>query len=191
MLARVRPIVGAFAMVVLSVAACGGGTATQAPTAARTASPTSAGGGQAASAAAGGGGGPAVDAGSVLTPEAAGSIIGGTVTKQAIPPTGAMSIVAYTNTAGDSVTVLVEQVPGGATSELMQAGIGAAGARGEVQPLSDLGDAAGKVVNANDASVVFVKGNTLVVIHAEAATSSGTDLEPKLESLARQIEGKF
>lgn len=181
---------GLIAAIVLTAAACsGGGTATPAPTSASTGA-GGGGGGQATNAPAGGGGGGAVDAASILTPDAAGSIIGGTVTKRPIPATGGMSIVLYTNTTGDSVTALVEHVPGGTTAEMMQAGIGAAGARGELQTLSGLGDAAGKVVNANDATVVFVKGDTLVVVHAEAAASSGSDLEPKLESLARQIQGQ-
>jgi len=182
---RPRPMFGTlFAVVVLAVAACGGsGSTTQTSTAA----PTAAGGGQATSAPAGGGG--AVDAGTILTSDVAVSIIGGTVTKLPIPSVNAMSIVAYSNTSGGSVTAIVESVPAGTGTALMQAAVQAAGAKGELQTLGGIGDAAGKVVNANDATVVFVKGNTLVVVYAQSDASSGSDLEAKLESVARQIEG--
>jgi len=192
MLARVRPTFGSFMVAAaLVAAACGsGGSATAAPTAAPTVAPTAAGGGQPTSAPGGGGGGAgAVDAGSILTPEMAGSIIGGTVTKVPIPSTAGMSLVAYTNESGDNVTVLVQPVPAGTGAAMMSVAIQAAGAEGNLQTFTGLGDAAGKVVNENDATVVFVKGDALVVVHAESATSSGSDIESKLESVARQIAG--
>ncbi len=199
---RSRLVLGGIAAVmVLSVAACGGSSATAAPataapsgaTAAPSAAqaslppaPTSAQGG-------GGGGSAAVDASTILTQDIATSIIGGTTSKISVPiPAGSpMSIAGYINTTGGSVTVLVETIPAGAANSLLQTAIRAAGANGDLQPLSGLGDAAGKVVNAHDATVAFAKGSTLVVVYADEASATGTDLESKIEAVAQQIASKL
>jgi hypothetical protein len=200
MVIRPRPLVGGLMVAaLLVVGACSSGTATPAPTSAPAASsaaggggagePTSApGGGQATTAPAGGG---SVDANTVLTADVATSIIGGPVTQIPIPSTSGMSLVSYTNTSGGAVTVLVEPVPAGAAAAMMQTAIGVAGSKGELTTFGGLGDAAGKVVNANDAAVVFTKGSNLVVIHAQSISSSGTDLDTKIESVAQQIAGKL
>ena len=182
---------GVAAVIVLSVAACGGSSATKAPgaTTPTTApvAPTAAQGGG------GGGGAAAVDAGSILTQEVATSIIGGTVTKISIPGTqgSPMSIASFTNTTGDSIVVMVQSVPTGAGAGMLQAAIKAAGAQGDLQVLNGLGDAAGKVINDHDATIAFAKGDTLVVAYASADASSGSDIEAKLEALAKQIAGKL
>ena len=102
-----------------------------------------------------------------------------------------MSVASYTNAAGDGVTVLIEPVPAGIGASVMQAAIQAAGAKGELTPLSGLGDSGGKVVNDHDATVAFTKGSNLVVLYASAAGSAGADIESKLENLGRQIAGKL
>jgi hypothetical protein len=190
-----HPFGGLVAAAILAVAACGGGTATPAPTAAPTAAPqvsvppvaTAPGGG-------GGGGAPAAaaDASAILTADMAASIIGGSPTKAmvATPGTG-VSLVSYTNSNGDDVTVLVEAVPAGFAGTMLQAAIAGAGAQGQLQPLSGIGDAAGKVIDDHDATVAFAKGSTLVVIHASADGVAGSDLESKCEALARQIAGRL
>jgi hypothetical protein len=170
------------ALTVLAAACSSGAGATQPPVPAGSSAS-----GAGASSAVGG----AIDAAGILTPDVAASIIGGSLTKLALPPVAGMSILSYTNTTGDSVTVVVEPGPVGTGSATMQRAIQAAGANGELQPVGDLGDTAGKVVNANDATVVFVKGTTLVVVSARATASSGSDLETKLEPVARLIADKL
>lgn len=50
-----------------------------------------------------------------------------------------------------------------------------------------VGDQALKEVNANDATVAFVKGGTLVAVAASSTPRDGASIEGDLESLARQI----
>ena len=189
---------GILSAILVSIAACGGGTATTAPAGVPTAGPTSAASSQAAATQfvlptfPGSGGGGSVDAGTVVTTEMAATIISGTLTKTNGPGAGtAMSIVVYSNATGDTVTALVEQVPSGVGGTLLQAAIRAAGAQGTLEAISGLGDAAGKAVTANEATVAFVKGVNLVVIAASASSMAGTDLEPKVEALAQQVAGKL
>ena len=189
---------GILAAILVSIAACGGGTATTAPAGVPTAAPTSAASSQAAATQIvlptypGSGGTGSADAGTIVTAEMAATIISGTLTKTNGPGAGtAMSIVVYSNANGDSVTVLVEQVPAGVGTALLQAAIQSAGAQGTLEVISGLGDAAGKAVTANEATVAFVKGANLVVISGSASTVAGTDLEPKVESVAQQVAGKL
>lgn len=201
---RRRAVLGALIPVVLVlVAACGSGSATKAPAAptpapaaATPAATTPAATIPAAAASAPGGvpaGGPEAD--EMVTAEMAASIIGGSPTKMSIPGAagapGVMSLAAYSNTDGDNVTVLVQRIPGGFAAGMLQIAIQAAGANGELKPLSGLGDSAGQVTNEHDATVAFAKGNTLVVIQASDSASSGADIEAKLEALAREIIGKL
>jgi hypothetical protein len=133
-----------------------------------------------------------VDAGTIVTTEMAATIIGGTITKTNGPGVGtAMSIVVYSNATGDTVTALIEQVPAGVGGTMLQAAIQAAGAQGALETISGLGDAAGKAVTANEATVAFVKGVNLVVIAASTSAMAGTDLEPKVEALAQQVAGRL
>jgi hypothetical protein len=180
----------------LSIAACGGGAATTAPAVVPTPTPTSAASTQAAATlpivpgATGTTG--SVDAGAIVTAEMAGTIIGGTLTKTNGPGVGtAMSIVLYSNATGDTVTALIEQVPSGVGGTMLQAAVQAAGAQGTLEAISGLGDAAGKAVTANEATVAFVKGANLVVIAASASAMAGADLEPKVESVAQQVAGRL
>jgi hypothetical protein len=132
------------------------------------------------------------DAASLVTADMAASIIGGSPTKVTPPisiPT--MSVASYSNDNGDSVTVFVEAIPGGLANAQLQAAIAVAGAQGELQPVSGIGDAAGKVVATNEATVAFVKGSTLVVVQGSSGTIAGSDLEPKVESVAGQVAGKL
>ncbi len=134
----------------------------------------------------------ALDPSTIVTAEMAASIIGGTVTKTASPIGGpGMGVVLYTNVAGDSVTVLVEQVPSGVGNAILQAAIQSAGAQGTLEAISGLGDVAGKAVTSNEATVAFVKGANLVVLAATSSTTTGADLEPKVESVAQQVAGRL
>ena len=133
------------------------------------------------------------DAAALLTADMAASVIGGSPTKVDVPaqPGGAMSLASYTTPSGDDVTILVERLPGLSGSMALQAAIAQQGAAGDMQPIGGLGDTAGKVVSDHDATIAFVKGDTIVVLAASAAGSAGTDLEPKLESIAKQIAGSL
>jgi len=189
-------IAGILAAILVSIAACGGGTATTAPAGVPTAGPTSAASTPAAATqpvlpgTTGGTG--AVDAATIVTTDMAASIIGGSLTKTNGNLGGpSMSVVVYSNANGDSVTVLVEQVPAGIGTAMLQAAIQSAGAQGTLEVISGLGDAAGKAVTTNEATVAFVKGANLVVISASASTTAGADLEPKVESVAQQVAGRI
>ncbi len=197
MISRPRLAVGGcLSAILVSIVACGGGTATTEPTATPTAAPTSAattlsiatvppGPGTTA-------GTGALDPSTIVTTEMAASIIGGTVTKTDSPLGGpGMGVVLYSNAAGDSITVLVEQVPPGVGNAILQAAIQTAGAPGTLEAISGLGDVAGKAVTSNEATVAFVKGANLVLIAATSSTVTGAALEPKVESVAQQVAGRL
>ncbi len=132
------------------------------------------------------------DAATLLTPELAASVLGGSPTKTTLPVTiPNVSIVSYRTEAGDSLTLYIQAVPGGVANAELQAAIAMAGAHGDLQTVSGIGDAAGKVVNANDATVAFIKGSNLVVVAADSSATAGTDLEPKVESVAKQVAGQL
>ena len=137
--------------------------------------------------------GGAPDAGSIVTADMAASVIGGSPQKIDMPGVGGgiASVVSYVTSAGDTLSVLVEKVPGGVPAAAMQAAIGMAGAKGELQAVSGVGDAAGKVVDANEATLAFARGDFIVVLGAHSDSTAGSDLEPKLEALARQVVGKL
>lgn len=141
----------------------------------------------------GGGQGGAPDAGSIVTSDMAASVIGGSPTKVAMPSLGGgvASIVAYTTSAGDTVTVLVEKVPGGIPAAALQAAMQMQGTQGQLQAVSGIGDAAGKVLTDHDATLAFSKNDVIVVLNAKSGSMAGTDLEPKLEALAQQVAGRL
>jgi hypothetical protein len=132
------------------------------------------------------------DAGTLLTADMAASIVGGTPTK-VTPPINVpgVSIASYATTSGDAVAIYVQAFPGGVATAQLQAAMAMAGGQGSIQPVSGVGDAAGKEVGAHEATLAFVKGSTLVVLTASVDSMAGTDLEPKVESLAGQIAGKL
>jgi hypothetical protein len=132
------------------------------------------------------------DPSTLLTADQAASIIGGSPTPVTLPLSiPNMSIASYENTDGDSVTVFVEAIPGGLASVQLQAAMAMAGAQGDLQTISGLGDAAGKDVTDSEATIAFVKGSTIVMMQASSGTLAGSDLEPKLEAIARQVADKL
>ena len=178
---------GLVSAALVALAACSADGATTVPGAA-TAAPSVA----AASPGTGQTGG--FDAGALVTADMAASVIGGSPTKVDMPigaTGGAMSVASYTNPGGDSVTILVERLPGMTGSLALQAAIAQQGSNGNMQAVSGIGDAAGKVVEDHDATLAFVKGDTIVVLAATADGKAGSDLESKLEALAGQITGKL
>jgi hypothetical protein len=195
-----RPAVTVFGLAIaaaLAVAACSSG-ATSAPSAA-TGSPSAAAASitpsisiPSALASALASAGTAPDAATLVTADMAASVIGGSPTK-VTPPMSIpnVSLASYGTSGGDSVTVFVEAIPGGLASAQLQAAMAMAGSQGSLTPVSGIGDAAGKVVDANEATVAFVKGSNVVVISAQSGSASGSDLEPKVEALAQQVAGKM
>ena len=195
-----RPVVTVLGLAIaaaIAVAACSSG-ATSAPSAAATSSSAAASitpsisipsalASALASAA-----GTAPDAATLVTADMAASVIGGSPTK-VTPPMSIpnVSLASYGTSGGDSVTVFIEAIPGGLASAQLQAAMAMAGSQGSMTPVSGIGDAAGKVVDANEATVAFVKGSNVVVISAQSGTTSGSDLEPKVEALAQQVAGKM
>ncbi len=185
--------------ILVAVSACSSSSPTSAPTTgASTAGPTTAASAPpieipSALASALGPGASMPDPATLLTADQAASIIGGSPTPVTVPfNVPNMSIASYENTDGDSVTVFVEAIPGGVMGNAqLQAAMAMAGAQGDLQAISGLGDAAGKEVNANDATVAFVKGSTIVVVEASSGTLTGSDLEPKLEAIAHQVADKL
>lgn len=138
------------------------------------------------------GAGTGLDGSTVLTPDVAGSIIGGAATL--VPGSlnaGPISITSYTNATGDVVTILIETLPGGFQQTVLQAALAQAGAAGNLQPVSGIGDTGGKIVGDHDATLAFAKGGTIVVLTATSAASAGTDLETKLETVAQTVLGKI
>ena len=179
--------------ILLAVSACSSSGATSAPTTGASAGPTDAASAPpieipSALASALVPGASMPDPATLLTADQAASIIGGSPTPVTLPITiPNVSIASYENTDGDSVSVFVEAIPGGLVNAQLQAAMAMAGAQGDLQVISGLGDAAGKEVNDNDATVAFVKGSTIVVVQASSGTLAGSDLEPKLEAIARQV----
>jgi hypothetical protein len=182
--------VGLAAAIVVLVAACGS-SATSAPP--DSSAPSGSVGALPSSVASALGSlGTAPDVASLVSADMAASVIGGTPTKVTAPISiPNISVVAYDNENGDELTVFVETIPGGLANVQLQAAIAIAGAQGDLQSVSGIGDAAGKVVDTNEATVAFVKGTNLVVLQAQSDTMTGSDLEPKVEALARQVAGRM
>jgi hypothetical protein len=194
---------GMLAATLISIAGCSSSSSTTAPAASAAASSgtgasaaPSVAASQAASAAASqgaGGGAGAPDAATFLTADAASSLLGAGATKvpYAGQPGMPVSVAAYTTAAGDSMTVYIQQIPGQVAAAQLQAAIAAQGIGGQLQSVAGIGDSAGKVIDTNEATVVFSKGSSLVVIDAKIGSSTGDAIESKLESLAKQIAGKL
>jgi hypothetical protein len=192
---RTSTIAGLVLATAVIAAACSS-TATAAPAA----SSGNAGGGAGASAAGGLGalsslglGGLGALAGgkdpsTMLTADAATSILGSPAT--AVPGLATPISASYSDAAGDTVTIFIEALPGSVTQALLSSALAQANADGSLVAISGLGDVAGKEVSDTSATVGFAKGGTLVILNADSSsTQKGSDLEPKLESLAQQIAG--
>ncbi len=171
-------------------------SATTAPTAA-----ANGGDGAGASSGLGGGAIPSLDLGALgalsggknpstlLTADMATSLLGSAAT--AVAGTSTPISASYADAAGDSVSIFVEALPGAMNQALLTSALSQANANGSLVAISGLGDIAGKEVSDNSATVGFAKNGTLVIINAESATQAGTDLEPKIETLAQQIAGSL
>lgn len=129
------------------------------------------------------------DPSTLLTADMATSILGSSAT--AVPGISTPISAGYSDAAGDTVSVFVEALPGAVNQALLTSALSQANADGSLVAISGLGDIAGKEVSDNSATVGFAKNGTLVIINAESATQAGSDLEPKIETLAQQIAGSL
>ena len=136
-------------------------------------------------------GGP--DPSTIVSTDMAASVIGGTPQKVTLPsmPQAIGNLVSYANANGDTLTVLVEKLPGTIPAAALEAAITAEGAQGSFEAVSGIGDIAGKTVSSTDATIAFAKGSLIVVVSATSGSASGAQLEPKVESLVREISGKL
>ncbi len=211
-------VVALSVIALLAAGACGGSAATQTPTNGGPAAPTSAAASPEASSAeetgaqetgaqetaaeetetptgsaVPQGGGNVPDPAALVSADMAASVIGGSPQQVQIPGLGNVpaKVVAYSTDSGDTLTVFIEQVPGAFQASALQAAIAMAGVQGNVVPVSGVGDAAGKVVEENNAVIAFVKGDVMVVIGAQSGASSGAQLDPKVEGLAKQVSDKL
>jgi hypothetical protein len=140
----------------------------------------------------GGSGTASVNASTILTAAVAASILGGTPTLQpGSMNLGPISLATYGTDSGDDVTVYVETLGTSLEAAAIQAAIQSEGTSGDMTPISGLGDAAGKVVDAHQATVAFGKSGTIVVVEASVASQAGTDLEPKVEAIAQQVASQL
>jgi hypothetical protein len=137
-----------------------------------------------------------LDSCSVLTATEASQLAGSTLTELTHQTTGAISFCVYGGTAGGGgAEAIIESVPGGGQA-IVQSALQAAIAQaakdsgGSTQSISGIGDEGLKEVNANDATVAFVKGSTLVAVTASSTTRDGASIETDLETLVRQIAGQ-
>ncbi len=121
----------------------------------------------------------------LLTADRAAAVLGGTPTLN--PGSSAIS-ASYTSDNGDSITMVVETMPGGVPQAALTAAMAGQGAGG-MQPIGGLGDAAGKEVGAHEVTLAFVKGGSLVILGVVSTSQAGSDLDAKVEALARQIAG--
>lgn len=203
---RHRSIPMAALVVLVGVAACSSSaTPTPAPTAAPTMEPTT--GASAALPSTGlpsialpsgvafpSGAANAPDPATIVSADMAASVIGGSPTKVDVPGLSGLpvNVVSYQSSTGDSLTVLVEQVPGGLPANALQVAAAMAGAQGsDLQQIGGIGDAAVKQVDANSAVIAFVKGNLIVVLGGQSGSGAAAAMEPKVEALAQQVAGKL
>ncbi|MGH2512635.1 MAG: hypothetical protein ACRDGQ_08115 [Candidatus Limnocylindrales bacterium] len=127
------------------------------------------------------------DPAALLTADMASSVLGSAAS--AVPETSTPITASYATAGGDTMTIFIESIPGGLPQAALNAGLAQANGSGDLQPISGLGDTAGKQVADNSATIAFAKGNTMVVLDATSSTLAGSDLEPKVEAIAQQIAG--
>ncbi len=130
-----------------------------------------------------------VDISTLVTADMAASVIG--TGAALVPGTSTPITASYATPAGDTLTIFVESLPGVVQQAILNSALSQANANGQLQPVSGIGDIAGKEVSDNSATVGFAKGGTLVIIEANSTTAAGTDLEPKVEALAQQVAGSL
>jgi hypothetical protein len=150
--------------------------------------------------AAGGGQGGALDAGSILTAKMAASVIGdspveggGVGFNLTGPPVPGLTSVVYVTSSGNVISIIIARNPGVSSLAALQAAMNRQGGNGQLQLVSGIGDIAAKVVGGQTggAGLVFVKGDNFVELVAAAANLTASQLESKLEAVARQIVGKL
>jgi hypothetical protein len=109
-------------------------------------------------------------------------------------------IYADTTTTGGSSggVIVVEPFPGALGQAALQAAVegalssgGVSSSGGTVTPVSGLGSAAIKEIDANSATYAFAKDNFLVVINITSATNTGADMDSQVQAAAEAAAGKL
>ena len=135
-----------------------------------------------------------LDACSLVPVATASQLVGAWVFQVSTSATAATSFCVYASTKStEGVAVFVQQTPGGDARKVVQAALdhNAAPSARLSTAVTGIGDAAGTKTDAHDAAVVFARHNLLVVLTATAASKNGTDLLPKLETIAKQVAAKL
>jgi hypothetical protein len=103
-----------------------------------------------------------------------------------------------TTTGGSGGIIVVEPIPGGLSQDALQAALASAlstggvdSSGGTVTPVSGLGSAAIKEIDANSATYAFSKDNYFVVISITSATNTGADMDPQVQSAAETAAGQL
>ncbi len=129
----------------------------------------------------------------LVTADDAATVIGGTPTKMNLPAgfTIPNASVAIYKSDGGTVTAIIEKIPSMTIDlKLLDTAIQLANAQGNLTTVDGLGDVAGKEVTANQATYAFAKGNTIVIVAADSTTATGADLDPKLLTIVQALAGK-
>jgi hypothetical protein len=102
-----------------------------------------------------------------------------------------------TTTGGSGGVIVVEPFPGGLGQAALQAAVeGALSSSGDtssgtVTPVTGLGSAALKEIDANSATYAFSKDNYLVVINITSATNTGAEMDSQVQAAAETAAGKL
>jgi hypothetical protein len=132
------------------------------------------------------------DACVLVTQAQASAIVGTDVTNQtgaAGAGTGTTTTCAYaSSTTGAIVIVAAARIPTGSSQAALRQAL--FNQVSGLQAISGIGDSAGEAKSANNVSIAFSKGDTVVILQATSPTLSGDSMAPKLESLAKTVAGQ-
>jgi hypothetical protein len=148
----------------------------------------------------GSGGGSSASAGTLLT-VADVQTISGDPNVAAVGGTCSSITCVYadtTTTSGSGGVIVVEPFPGGLGQAALQAAVegalssgGVNSSGGTVTPVSGLGSAAIKEIDANSATYAFSKDNYLVVINITSGTNTGADMDSQVQAAAETAAGQL
>jgi hypothetical protein len=103
-----------------------------------------------------------------------------------------------TTTSGAGGVIVVEPFPGGLGQAALQAAVAGAlsnsgdtSGSGTVTPVTGLGDAAIKEIDANSATYAFSKDNYLVVINITSGTNTGAEMDSQVQAAAETAAGQL
>ena len=191
MTTKLTTCLGVLALVTAgAVSACGGSSAS-APTASASNTPAVSG---APASSSQGGAATSLAACTALTQADAATITGDTTISKL---TGSGTLCMYSDVTGASgAGALIDiETDNGISTAFLQGALAAeaTGGSSDYQTVSGIGDAAWAELQSagNGAGLVFAKGDSVVIIVAESATMSGSDVLSAVEQVARTIAGEL